>query len=213
MSTLADPAALFARLPPATRDRLQAIGREARDPVGDARDYQNAFDRHVGFLDELVDAGLTHDKLAAVLAAVGIHRGDGTPLTRGTISSALCRARLRAATVQGRAAPAATADPLQDAAVSGDALHPASLTGGLLPRPAAARSVMQEPAAPNRRPGRCARRLTPPSRQPHSDSATDALAPGADLDGTIPEPSDHTAAAANRRAAALLQQLRSKPCP
>ncbi len=210
MSRPVDPAALFGRLPVAVQERLQAVGEAARDPVGDARDHQNAFDRHVGFLDELADAGLTHDKLATLLAAVGVHRGDGRPLPRGTVSSALHRARLRAAAVQRRLAAAPAADPLQGAALSGNALHPAALTGGLLQHPAAARSVMQEPAAPDRRPNRSARRRTRPSRQPHSDGATEAPAPGTGLDGTTSEPSDHTAAAANRRAAALLHQLRSK---
>lgn len=144
-----DPAALFARLPAETQDQLRAIAREARDPVGDPRDRQTIFDRHIDFLDALTMAGLRHGRLAAVLAAVGVHRGDGTPLPRGTVSSALCRARLHAAAAHSGSGGAAegTVPPLHTAADSGSLLQPPAEDGKVLPRPAVDDGLPQQTAA------------------------------------------------------------------
>jgi hypothetical protein len=118
------PTRLLACLPAPVQARLREIGNNARDLFGKLPDFQDIFDAQVTFFDELAAGGASQPMLGDLLAEVGIARADGTPLPVGTISSALCRARERAA---GRpAAPPASGMILQGPAETGSVLpHPA----------------------------------------------------------------------------------------
>lgn len=90
------PAELLARLPADDQGRLRAIAGDSKNLIGGLRDFQSVFDAHLVTFERLRQGGLTHSQIARLLAAVGITRADGGPLTRGTLSSGLSRARERA---------------------------------------------------------------------------------------------------------------------
>lgn len=115
------PAPLLARLPAPLQRRLRDLGTGAHDLFGALTGTQAIFDANVALFDALIDGGADHGLLARLLAEVGIVRPDGRPLPRGTVSSALCRARER---------PAAAGAPTV-----------------ARPRPAAGRSRRHPPAA------------------------------------------------------------------
>ena len=96
------PAPLIARLPAPLQQRLRDLGNGARGLFGAQRETQAIFDASIALLDALIAGGAARACSARLLAEVGVARPDGRPLSRGTVSSALCRARERAA-----AAPAA----------------------------------------------------------------------------------------------------------
>jgi hypothetical protein len=217
------PVSLFDRLPAAAQQRLRALGQDACDLFGALRDYQYVFDRHTAFLEELGAGGATHEDIGVLLAAVGVHRADGAPLTRGTVSSALSRARERAAAQRTGAAVAAPVTP--------DMLHPAAACGSALQPSAAQCRDLQEPAGRGRnRPaaagksGNCksgtsksgtnksgsamTRRAAPTS------AATGPAAPaGPVADAEITPSTDGPTAARNLRAASILNNIRSNdPC-
>jgi len=128
-------------LPAHLQERLRALQRDSLDLFGHPRDYQHAFDRHIDFFEELIAGGINHGRLGRLLDEVGIRRQDGKPLTRGTISSALSRARERATAAPVRNSIAATVP---------DVLQPAAASGEALPRAAALCSPQQEPSTDRR---------------------------------------------------------------
>jgi hypothetical protein len=198
-------APLLARLPAPAQARLREIGQGARDLFGELRDIQEVFDAQVAFLDALATGGATHAMLGRLMAEVGIDRPDGTPLPVGTISSALCRARERAA---GRpAAPPASGMILQGPAETGSVLpHPAG-QGTPMPKPARRRRKRPAPAA--------AARHLPPSEEAGTVSAPSGQAAPTTTIAKAefsPPPADDRTAARNRRAASILNALRSKTC-
>lgn len=120
---------LLDRLPPEPRQRLMQIGSEGRGVFGLTR-FQSIFEGHLGLFEYLATAGATAVMIGQLLAEVGIAREDGTPLPPGTVSSALSRARERAARTpvlrQSTAgsgmdmqAPAEPCNQLQDTAAPG----------------------------------------------------------------------------------------------
>jgi hypothetical protein len=141
MSTAPRPA--LHDLPADLGRQFADIARSARTVLRGRRATQYVFDRHVGFFDALLgDGGVTHDDLARLLAEAGVCRCDGTPLTRGTVSAALCRARERAA------AQAALPAALPAAAMQAAATPAAAAAGHGMPRRRAATSgsALQQPA-------------------------------------------------------------------
>lgn len=97
---------LLDRLPPEPRQRLLQIGSDGRGVFGVAC-FQNIFDAHFSVFEYLATAGATAVMIGQLLAEVGIARPDGTPLPAGTVSSALSRARERAARAPAMRQPAA----------------------------------------------------------------------------------------------------------
>lgn len=195
------PAPLLPRLPAPVQARLRQIGQGARDLFGELRHIQEVFDAEVAFLDALAAGGATHAMLGQLMAEVGISRADGTPLPTGTVSGGLSRARERAA--GGRAAPPASGIILQGPAQPGSVLpHPA---GHGTPMPKPARHKRPLPAAAGRRPPAASGDAGP-------TRATTAIAQpanAAEAEFTVPPANDRTAAR-NQRAAAILNQIRSK---
>ncbi|UQR64594.1 hypothetical protein LRP30_04630 [Bradyrhizobium sp. C-145] len=87
---------LLDRLPPEPRQRLLQLGSEGRGVFGVAC-FQSIFEAHFSLFEYLATAGATAVMIGQLLAEAGITREDGTPLPAGTVSSALSRARERAA--------------------------------------------------------------------------------------------------------------------
>src|SRR6202035_3485715 len=61
------------------------------------RDTQSIFDDNLATLEALYHIGASHSDVSQVLHDIGIGRGDGEPLSAGTVSSAMSRARRYAA--------------------------------------------------------------------------------------------------------------------
>jgi hypothetical protein len=176
---------LVDRLPPEPRERLLQIGREGRGIFGAAR-FQSIFETHLSLFEYLASAGATAVQVGHLLAAVGITRDDGTPLPAGTVSSALSRARERAA----RAAASVRqppAEPGMDVQVT-----------------AAACKDLQRTAGVSNAAVEC-----PPSRSSFQHAPT--LERG-DSSLRLPPngPAGFDLPATTRRTAALLEQLRSE---
>jgi hypothetical protein len=114
---------LLASLNHETQARLREMGAGHRTEFGTSRRIQATFDQYIGLIDELISRGADHNTIGELLAAVGIDRGNGSPLPLGTISGALSRARERARASTNQPAstlqpPAAQCMPLQDTAGS-----------------------------------------------------------------------------------------------
>jgi hypothetical protein len=205
MVKLATPP-LQARLPAPTQARLREIGRSARDLFGELRDIQEIFDAQVAFFDALAAGGATHPMIGQLLAEVGIARPDGTPLPVGTISGGLSRARERAA--GRRAAPPASGTILQDPAEPGSVLPPPAEHRTSMPKPARRRRKRPLPAAAGRRPPRSGGADAGAIR---AGSRAAALAAAIAETEFAAAPTNDRTAARNAAAAAILNQLRSRP--
>jgi len=133
--------ALIDRLPQERRNELIMIGREALARFGYV--FQDVFDGHLALFDYLAARGATAVMIGRMLAEVGIAREDGTPLPAGTVSSALSRARERAARRPDATlhAPAASGMDMQVPAMAGREAG--------FPTPLPERSASPPPAAPH----------------------------------------------------------------
>jgi hypothetical protein len=175
------------RLPGPQRDALIGIGRRARGLFG--RAFQRVFDENLPIFEYLVDQGATAAILAQLLAEVGIARDDGTALPEGTVTSALSRARERAAR-----APVT-------------APHVPAESGRDMPANAVGCSAMEAPA------GRGIPTRDPPQTQRRSPFDPQSAGPLGDH-RFRPRPKEPSAGltlpADTRRAAALLGDLRSE---
>lgn len=181
------PAPLIARLPAPLQQRLRDLGNGARDLFGAQRETQAIFDASIALLDALIAGGADHGMLARLLAEVGVARPDGRPLSRGTVSSALCRARERAAAAPAAARSRRKARHPADLRPAAAASHgaPQSAAGDCISpqRAAALRSGTQQGSARrrrSRRPGPAAGNAIAPdpvSAGPDSASGADATPP------------------------------------
>lgn len=201
MAAVTPPASLLARLPAPAQERLRAIGGAHRTPLGNRRDYQWTFDRHVAFFDGLGDDITSQALLGAVLAEVGIVRADGSPLPIGTISAALSRARERAdaARLDAATLPAA-GGRLRGAGEPGNDPSPPAEGNKARPRHADRRASQPARAANVQRP--------PAGHARTNDRGADRTQAGATT--ATPDRPDHRTTARNRRAAEILNQLRSR---
>lgn len=202
---------LLGRLPEPVQARFRQIGGNARNLLGDLREFQDICATEVSFFDGLVAGGITHALLGELLAEVGIGQPDGTALPLGSISSALSRARKRAGAV-GFATPA-SGTLLQSPAAPGLTLQRPAEPGCVLPLPAEPGAPLGKPerrrgkrtlpAASGRRP------LTPPESgvTPRNPASTPS-ATAAETDSIASLANDPTAAR-NALAAARLIQSRS----
>jgi hypothetical protein len=176
--------ALIDRLPQDKRNELISIGREAMQRFGFA--YQQVFDANLQIFEYLATRGATATMIGKMLAEAGIVREDGTALPPGTVSSAMSRARERTAQRPDvlLQAPASAGTNMQVPASAGNGLH--GHAGHCMA--ARASAVGTEPSAP-----------VPSGLPPQLP----AIRPS-------PNPSAATRLpTATRRAAALLEQLRS----
>lgn len=172
---------LFNQLPRELRDELISLGRRAKNMFGRVN-FQSVFDKNLQLFDRLADNGATALDIGELLAAAGIKRKDGTALPEGTVSAGLSRARERAGC---RAIPRQPADRctlMQGPASACNALHDAQESGssGGLPQ----RPPVQHP--PAQPPGLSSVRIEPNG------------------------PTGFVLPAHARRAAALLDQIRSE---
>ncbi|MBB4366771.1 hypothetical protein GGD65_007845 [Bradyrhizobium sp. CIR18] len=142
---------LIDRLPQDRRNELITIGREALCRFGYA--YQQVFDDHLALFDYLAARGATAVMIGRMLAEVGIAREDGSPLPPGTVSSALSRARERAAPRLDAPlhAPAAFGRDMQVPTRPGNALqYPADRRSEAgFPSSFQGRSASPQPASPH----------------------------------------------------------------
>ena len=206
-----NPAALFERLPLDVQQIFRGIAANARDVIGDLHQFQRVFDTHVEALDRLNGQGLSHAEIGLALAAVGVARDGSRPLSRGTVSSGLSRARTNAAarSALSAALPSAAAccNALQSAAPCCNVLQAAAagcsetqrpLPQGLSQRPEAAQPAMQDGSE-----------TAPPAVEPLTLFGR-PLENDADTGHETAASNDATAEAASLSAAALLIELRSK---
>lgn len=199
--------ALLDRLPAAAQQRLRIIGKDALNLIGELRDFQRAFDRHLDVFDALIADGTSHEVIGLLLAEVGVRRSDGRPLSRGTVSSALGRARERAAARTARARPAPRTQAAPQAAAS---------SGSALQQPAEFARPRQAPAG--RRRGRPSA-ATSDRGEADNGAASPPVAAPAQAPAAGAEPSaialpENSTAARNLRAGSLVNQLRrsNDPC-
>jgi hypothetical protein len=175
---------LIDRLSQDKRDEMIAIGRELRR-FGYA--YQQVFDAHLQLFEFLAREGATATMIGQMLSEVGITREDGTALPPGTVSSAMSRARERRAAQQSKDPRPAPARPGTDMQVAAD--------GG---------NTMQAPADRGTTPGTITAGMAPSAPAPSR--------PPAQLSPIRPSPKPSAQLpTATRRAAALLEQLRTDP--
>jgi hypothetical protein len=127
------------RLPSELRDVLIVVGRSTRGLFGTAG-TQRIFDENLELFERLYRAGANHWIVSQMLHDVGVRRDDGSPLPVGTVSSAISRARLRAAVT----AAAAGAQPI--AAAPGSSLQAAADGGMSRRRPAGPGNTMPRAA-------------------------------------------------------------------
>jgi hypothetical protein len=82
----------IARLPVDLQAALIQIRSVGRGLFGH-RDTQSIFDNNLASLERLYQIGASHFDVSQVLHDIGITRADGEPLSAGTVSSAMSRAR------------------------------------------------------------------------------------------------------------------------
>ncbi|UWU77913.1 hypothetical protein N2603_05475 [Bradyrhizobium huanghuaihaiense] len=175
---------LLDRLPPEPRQHLLLIGSEGRGVFG-AACFQSIFEAHISLFEYLAAAGATAVMIGRLLAEVGVTRKDGTPLPPGTVSSALSRARERAAR-----APAMRQSPTG--------------TGTDMPVAADPCNALQANVAVGRATIPMSLNTLPVQDAPVSPRATSSLRPSPNG-----SPAGLDLPADTRRAAALLAHLRS----
>ena len=124
---------LLDRLPRPQRDALIGIGRQGRGLFG--RAFQRVFDENLPIFEFLAAQGATAAVIGRLLAEVGIARANGTALPEGTVTSALSRARERAARACALRAPAATGRDMQPDAGDCRAMQASAEVGIRPPNP------------------------------------------------------------------------------
>lgn len=175
---------LLDRLPPEPRQRLLQLGSEGRGVFGVAC-FQSIFETHFSLFEYLATAGATAVMIGQLLAEVGIARPDGTPLPAGTVSSALSRARERAARAPAmRRCPAETGMDMQVAAEACNATQANAALGAGLIQSLLNRPPLQDAPTP-----------------PRANSSLRPMPNGPPAGFDLP--------ADTRRSAALLAQIRS----
>jgi hypothetical protein len=216
------PASL-ARLPEDLQAALTAIGAAGRGLFGN-RNTQSIFDANLPALERLYGCGASHRDVAEILHAIGITRADGEPLSAGTVSSALSRARRAAARkpVRPRGADRSPRRP-RLAVRTGTAKGAAAAGGGAqlgtaassTARPPHAPPVPEQPDPPTHRGNvddlrsGAAGLSHDSSRTSHTNAGPRSEAPGSSpLPRASPDDGDNTAAA--RKAGELLNHLRLK---
>ena len=196
---------LLLRLPPHLAADLATIAATSKTALGDPRPVQWVVDRHLPRFEALIAAGVDHAHLSALLAEVGITDHLGRPLPIGTLSSAIHRARLKAAAVAGRSMPEAaepcmvlqrpahSCTPLQGASISDRRRYHSTTVDLVVPRPA----------------GRGGE--TDPSDRSPPTPAASSLPPDAGPAPTIAPIVRFDISNATRRAADLLNRLDAEP--
>jgi hypothetical protein len=99
-----EAATVLGLLAPGYRELLQQIAQEGRGHFG-ARSTQSIFDATLPALEALYAIDAEHDHIADLLAELGIRDARGRKLSRGTVSSAVYRARLKTNTHLGEQSP------------------------------------------------------------------------------------------------------------
>ncbi len=92
----AKPPSVVARLPPALQASVAKIAAAGRGPYGHTP-TQKIFDLHLNTFEEIYRLGAQHSDVCQLLHEIGIRRKGNARLDVGTVSSALSRARLKAA--------------------------------------------------------------------------------------------------------------------
>jgi hypothetical protein len=94
--TSASPPSGVGRLPSELQASVAQIAAAGRGPYGHTP-TQEIFDRHLTTFEEIYHIGAQHADVCELLYEIGIRREDGARLDIGTVSSAVSRARTKAA--------------------------------------------------------------------------------------------------------------------
>lgn len=87
------PISLSCQLPPNLRRAWARVEMDATGLLGRTRSINSLVARHHGTFEVLIDGGLRHEDLVALLAEAGITRADGSKITRNAIAAAISRGR------------------------------------------------------------------------------------------------------------------------
>ena len=87
---------VIGRLPPALQASVARIAAAGRGPYGHTS-IQIIFDLNLAIFEDIYRIGAEHADVCVLLYEIGIRRKDGARLNIGTVSSAVCRARIKAA--------------------------------------------------------------------------------------------------------------------
>ncbi|WP_141740080.1 hypothetical protein [Bosea sp. BIWAKO-01] len=146
------PTSLSGRLPPDLRQAWERVESDAFGLLGRTRSINALVARHHRTFEALIDGGLRHQDLVALMAEAGIQRADGSKVSENAVAAAISRARralgANAARSHERPAharidsePLARARPVPAADPSG-----LQVAGPDPPEPVEARSARQEPS-------------------------------------------------------------------
>lgn len=87
------PISLSCQLPLNLRRAWARVELDATGLLGRTRSINSLVARHHGTFEVLIDGGLRHEDLVALLAEAGIRRADGSKVTCNAIAAAISRAR------------------------------------------------------------------------------------------------------------------------
>lgn len=100
---------LVSQLPPALQVALAELARTARNSFGELRSLPHILASHSDVIASLLSECGNYERMAAVLAEIGVSRSSGQPFPASSLTSASCRVRQ-----QGRrldtSAPSETTD-------------------------------------------------------------------------------------------------------
>lgn len=80
-------------LSPDVRVAWRRIETDTRDVFGRSRSVSAVVLRHVEVFETLIDGGLRHQDLVALLTEAGLKRADGNQISAGAVAAAISRAR------------------------------------------------------------------------------------------------------------------------
>jgi hypothetical protein len=136
----------LARLPADLQAGLSLIRNAGRGLFGH-RDTQSVFDDNLAILERLYQIGASHSDVSQILRDIGITRADGEPLSVGTVSSAMSRARRAAAQERRRSGNRGRSRSGPRASVPLGAAQSGAATRGRAQLRSAASDVEQPPHA------------------------------------------------------------------
>ncbi len=202
MSPVEKEGSLLSLLPPDIQAQFRTIGLSARDLWGTPRNPQAIVSENLDFFENLLRSGVTYGALAMLLAELDLTQKNGAPWTRGTLASAICRARVAAGATGGRMRTAAASGiALQRAAALRAELPPAAATGQTSPACGHSKNAANDMPAPE----------APAKRavidEPHVSGDETPAQPTRAASAFAGD--DQTMAHDNRRAADRLAKLRS----
>lgn len=146
------PPKLAGQLPPDLRQAWERVESDAIGLLGRARSINSLVARHYRTFEALIDGGLRHQDLVALIADARIQRADGRTIKENAIAAAISRARRAASAdaelARGRLARARIGLEPFARVRPAPAANPSRLqaAGPDPPKPVEARTGWQEPS-------------------------------------------------------------------